>query len=193
MSELRVDAIKNSSGAGSLSLSGGNFNFDGNTLFVDATNNRVGVGTGTPSVPFEVTATGGIKLASAPLMEGVNIVAATVNSVSNIDLLTSGVHMFTSAGTGNWAHNVRGNGSTALNSILSVGQATVFTLITALGSSAGYSATLQIDGTNQTVAWTSATPPAGSGGSSGWDIYSYTIIKRANASFTVFGSYTQFG
>jgi len=32
-----------------------NLNFDSNTLFIDATNNRVGVGTATPTVPLEVS------------------------------------------------------------------------------------------------------------------------------------------
>lgn len=193
MSELRVDAIKNASGAGSLSLSGGNFNFDGNTLFVDATNNRVGVGTSTPSVPFEVTASGGIKLSSSPLMENVNVVGNTVNSTSNIDVLTANVWMFTTDGTGNWAHNIRGNGSTALNSILGIGQATVVTIIAALGSNSGYGTTFQIDGVTQSVRWNGGTAPTAAGDTSGFDIYTYTIIKRANATFTVFGSTGRFG
>jgi hypothetical protein len=34
--------------------SGGSLNFDSNTLFIDATNNRVGIGTNTPTSTFEV-------------------------------------------------------------------------------------------------------------------------------------------
>ena len=42
--------------------SSGNLNVDSGTLYVDATNNRVGIGTSSPTVPLEISATGaGIK------------------------------------------------------------------------------------------------------------------------------------
>ena len=117
----------------------------------------------------------------------------TVNSASTSDVLTANAWMFTTAGTGNWAHNIRGNSSTALNSILGIGQATVVTVFAALGSSAGYGTTVQIDGVNQTIQWSGGTAPSAAGGTSGFDIYSYTIVKRANATFTTFGSFSRFG
>ena len=171
----------------------GDLDADSNTLFVKSTENRVGVGTSNPSVTFEVADIGnGVKFLSTPLLEKANVSASAINSITNIDALTSGVNLFTSAGTGNWAHNVRGDGSNALNSIMGIGEVTVITNISALGASSGFSASLSIDGTAQTVYWVGETPAA-SGGTSGYDVYTYTIIKTADATFTVLGSVTTYG
>ena len=122
MSQLNVDALKNSGGTGSgIDLrSSGNFAFDTNTLYVDSVNDRIGINDATPSHSLDVSGSDGINFGTAPLFEKVNIVSGTSNSNTNIDLLTSSVHLFTSNNTGNWTPNFRGDASTSLNSIMNI-------------------------------------------------------------------------
>lgn len=189
MSQINVDTIRNSSGTGGeLSLTGGDFSFDSNTLFIDSSADRVGVGTGTPGAPLDVRASGGVMLMSAPLMEGINIVAGEVNATTNVDLLTSSVHLFTTAGTANWTHNLRGDASTALNAILEVGQVCVVTVIATLGGSSGFTAGLSVDGASQSVVWAGGAAPTAASDTTGYDLYQFTVIKTGNGTYSVFGS-----
>ena len=68
MGTINVDNIKDAAGGkavnvgdGSLSIDGaGNISVDTNTLFMDATNNRVGIGTSSPSSPLHISASNGV-------------------------------------------------------------------------------------------------------------------------------------
>jgi len=51
----------------------------------------------------------------------------------------------------------------------------------------GYSAQLTIDGAAVTENWVGGSAPS-AGGGSGKDIYSYTIVKTADATFTIIGN-----
>ena len=63
------------------------------------------------------------------------------------------------------------------------------TLITK-AAAAAYSAQLTIDGSSVTENWTGGDAPS-DGGSSGVDIHAYTIIKTADATFTVLATQTK--
>lgn len=184
MSQLNVSAIKNVLGTGSgIDLfNSGNFSFATDKLFVDAVNGRLGVGTTTPEVALHILGTGGFKLETAPLIEGVNIVGGTINGNTTVDLDQSSVHLFTSNGTGNWTTNLRVNSSTTLDSKLSVGEVITVILISALGGSSGYTTSLNIDGTGQTVEWADGDAPSERGGTSGYDFYQFTIIRTSTSS-----------
>ena len=147
---------------------------------------KFGLGTNSPTAALEVVTAGGVKLLSTPLMETAHVIAATSNSVSNIDLMDGSVKVFTTASSGNWSHNVRGNGSTSRSSMMATGQVAVYTLISTLGGSSGYSNALSIDGSSQSIKWQGATPSA-RGGTSGYDVYTYTIIKTGSSSYIVLG------
>ena len=66
MSQLNVDKIVSlagGSGTAEFQLeASGNFNFDSGTLYVDSTNNRVGVNDATPSFGLDINATDGVKV-----------------------------------------------------------------------------------------------------------------------------------
>ena len=123
---------------------------------------------------------------SGLLKEGVNITAGKLSDNTNIDLENGMVHLFTTAETTTSTPNIRFSSSTSLDSSMSVGQAISVTIITT-AAAAGYSAQLTIDGAAVTENWVGGSAPA-DGGSSGVDIYSYTIIKTASATFTVIGN-----
>lgn len=194
MSQLNVDALRNSAGTGSgIDLqSSGNFAFDTNTLYVDSVNDRVGINNAAPTYTFDVTGTEGVNFNTAPLMEGVNIVSGTSNGNTNIDLLTSSVHLFTSANTGNWTPNFRGNSSTSLDSIMPVGKVIVATIISQNGGSSGYSSNINIDGTGQTEEWLDGSAPSARGGTSGYDVYQYSIIRTSTSAtgYLVFANHS---
>ena len=180
MSQLNVDTLKHSQGTGpGIDLqSSGNFAFDTNTLYVDSVNDRVGINDSTPSHSLDVAGSDGVNLGCGAIFEKVNIVAnCAANGSSNIDLLTSSVWLFTSTCSGNWTPNFRGDASNSLDSIMSTGQVIVATIISANGGSTGYSSNMNIDGSGQTEYWSNDETPDERGGTSGYDVYQYSIIK----------------
>jgi hypothetical protein len=119
--------------------------------------------------------------------ESVNIIASAPTATQAIDFVTSGVHYFTSNSTSNVTLNFRGDGSTTLNSMMAIGGSiTVSTLFTN-GSTAYYASAYQIDGNAVTPKWSGGTAPS-AGNASSIDLYSFNIVKTANATFTVFAS-----
>ena len=105
---------------------------------------------------------------------------------TNIDLEEGMIHYFTTEETTTCTPNIRYNSSIALNNKMDVNDAITVTIITTADAS-GYSANWQIDGNNVTEQWIMGSAPS-AGGSDGYDIYSFTILKLANASFQVIGN-----
>jgi len=193
MSQLNVDALKHSQGTGpGIDLqSSGNFAFDTNTLYVDSVNDRVGINDATPSHSLDVAGSDGVNLGCGAIFEKVNIVNGTSNGNTNIDLLTSSVWLFTSNNTGNFTPNFRGDASTSLDSIMSTGQVIVATIISDNGGSSGYASNMNIDGNGQTEYWSNDATPDDRGGTSGYDVYQYSIIKTgAGNSYLVLANRT---
>ena len=120
---------------------------------------------------------------SSLLREGANITAGKLSDNTNINLENGMVHLFTTTETTTSTPNIRYNSSTSLNTVMNTGEAISVTLITT-AAAAAYSAQLTIDGSNVTEYWIGGIAPS-AGGSSGYDLHIYTIIKTASASFTV--------
>jgi len=179
MSQLNVDTLKHSQGTGpGIDLqSSGNFAFDTNTLYVDSVNDRVGINDSTPSHSLDVAGDEGVNLGCGAIFEKINIVSNCAANVTNIDLLTSSVWLFTSTCGGNWTPNFRGDASNSLDSIMSTGQVIVATIISTNSGSSGYASNMNIDGSGQTEYWNNDETPDARGGNSGYDVYQYSIIK----------------
>ena len=171
----------------SLTVSG-NVTVDTNTLFVDATNDRVGVGTTSPTSRLHVN---GITTFDASMLEKATVSATAASGTIAFDAITQGVMLYTSNSSGNWTLNVRGNSGTSLNTSMAVGQSLTIAFLATNGSSAFYQTGFQIDGTTTTIRWIDAIAPS-SGNANSIEVYSYTIIKTANATFTVLGSRSRF-
>ena len=120
------------------------------------------------------------------LAEEVKVTAGKLSDNTNINVEDGMVHLFTTAESTTSTPNIRYNGSTALNARMSIGQSIVVTLITTANASA-YSANITIDGSAVTERWIGGSAPD-TGGSSGVDIHTFTIIKTADATFTVIGN-----
>ena len=138
-------------------------------------------------------------LTSAPLVRPVLTSAFETNSVSataatgtvNVDLSTAAVHYYTANSSANWTFNFRGNGSTTLNSLLSVNQSATVAFLVTNGSTAYRPTAFQVDGVSVTPKWQGGTAPA-AGNASSIDSYTFTIIKTASATYTVLASQVKF-
>jgi hypothetical protein len=132
------------------------------------------------------TATGSILVAPE---ERTTVSATAATGTVNFDAQTQGVLYYTTNASGNWTLNVRGDSSTTLNSILATGDAITVSFLVTNGSTAYYQTAFNIDGTTSgvTLEYSGGTVPA-SGNASSVDVYTYTIIKTASATYTVFGA-----
>jgi hypothetical protein len=109
------------------------------------------------------------------------------------DITTQSVLYYTSDASGNWTVNFRASSGTSLNTALATGQSVTVAFLVTQGATAYFNSAVQVDGTTSgvTTRWQGGTAPT-SGNASSVDIYSYTILKTANATFSVFASQTQF-
>jgi hypothetical protein len=80
---------------------------------------------------------------------------------------------------------------TNVNSLLSTGQSYTASVLATQGSTAYYFNAYQVDGTAVTPKWSGGSAPT-EGNASGIDVYTFTIIKTANATFTVLASQSQY-
>jgi hypothetical protein len=143
----------------------------------------------TPKGIGRVTFNGQGKIQS--VAEKVTTEATAATGTVNYDVLTQAVWNFTTDASANWTLNVRGDGSNSLNSIMDTGESITIAHIVAQGGTAYYNNAFQIDGSSVTPEWQGGSAPS-AGNVSSLDTYSYTIIKTADATFTVLGSQTQF-
>ena len=132
----------------------------------------------------------GVKLGGGnPLQEKAHInTTAWSASVAagDINLDYGMVHLNTAvlAGTGN---TLNITSSVGINTAMVTGDIIAVTGITSVNATTAFVNTLKIDHTEVQVAWAAcATPTAG--GSSGYDSYSFNIIKTASAKYAVIGN-----
>ena len=109
----------------------------------------------------------------------------------NFDCLTQAIEYYTISQTTNRTINFRGDGSTTLNSMLANNESITVSVVTTQGSTAYYLNAYQIDGVSVTPKWQGGTAPS-SGNASGIDVYTFTIIKTASATYTVLASVSDY-
>ena len=109
----------------------------------------------------------------------------------NYDVITQAVLNYTSDAGANFTVNLRGDGSNALNAIMDTGESITICHIVPQGGSAYYNNAVTIDGVSITPEWQGGSAPSG-GNASSHDVYAYTVIKTADATFTALAAQTQF-
>jgi hypothetical protein len=119
--------------------------------------------------------------------ERTTISATAATGTVNFDASTQGVLYYTTNASGNWTLNVRGTSGATLNSVLATGDAITVAFLVTNGATAYYQTAFNIDGSAVTPKYSGGTAPA-SGNASAIDVYTYTIVKTASATFTVFGA-----
>ena len=130
---------------------------------------------------------GGVDLKGV-LQEKVVITGGKLSDNTGINLTEGMVHYFTTQETTTATPNIRS--AVGINTEMAVGDTVSVTVITT-AAAGGYAERVNIDGlaTGITTSWVGGSAPS-AGGSSGLDIYSYQLIKTANATFTVIGNLT---
>jgi len=123
--------------------------------------------------------------------EKVTSSATAATGTLTYDVLTQAVLNYTSNAAGNWTLNIRGDGSNSLNSIMDTGESITIAHLVPQGGSAYYNSAVQIDGSSVTPEWQGGSAPT-EGNASSIDVYTYTIIKTGDATFTALAAQTQF-
>lgn len=123
--------------------------------------------------------------------EVVTVNASAAGGTINYDVTTQSIAYYTVNASSNWTVNFRASVGTTLNTALATGRSLTVALMATQGATPYYNNVIQIDGNTITpkyqggIAWTG-------GNASGIDVYVYTIIKTASATFTVLASQTKF-
>jgi hypothetical protein len=157
--------------------------FDGSGNFL--------VGTTTAAAKLTIASTINPALTLPNIAEIATISATAATGTINYDLTTQSVLYYTTNASGNFTINVRGNSGLTLNNMLSTGQSVTLAFLCTNGGTAYYQTGFQVDSSSITPKWQGGTAPT-SGNASSIDSYVYTIIKTANATFTVLASQTKF-
>src|SRR6056300_815932 len=121
------------------------------------------------------------------ITEKITNTATSATGTVNYDVITQAVLNYTSDATGNWTLNIRGDGSNSLNSIMDTGESLTIAHIVSQGGTAYYNSAVQVDGSSVTPKWQGGSAPSG-GNTNSLDVYTYTVIKTADATFTVIAS-----
>lgn len=117
--------------------------------------------------------------------------ATAATGTINFDISTNSVVYYTANATGNWVLNIRGSSGASLNSIMADNQSVSIAFMVTLGATAFYNTSVTIDGVGIAPKWQGGLAPT-VGGANGIDVYSYSILKTASATFTVFASQTRY-
>lgn len=123
--------------------------------------------------------------------EGVTVSATAATGTINYDVTTQSVLYYTTSASANWTMNFRGNSGASLNSILSTGEAITVVFLATQGATPYYNNAITIDGSSITPLYQGGTAWS-TGNASGVDAYSYTIVKTASATFSMFAAQVQF-
>ena len=146
------------------------------------------------------TTTTGVDITGTALTDGVTVdgtldieevyekvtTATSTTGTIAFDTTAQGVEFYTANQTANRTINF-----TNVNANLAVGQSITSAVLLTQGSTAYYLNAYQVDGSTITPKWSGGSAPT-EGNASGIDSYSFTIIKTADATFTVLASQTQF-
>ena len=123
------------------------------------------------------------------LREGINIVSGKLSDNVTVNVDHSMVHYFTTAETTTSIPNI--TSTAGINTDLSTGESFSVNILTT-AAAAGYSTGARIDaGATLPVLWNGGSDPS-EGGASGLDVYTFQVIKTADATFTVLGNVSNF-
>lgn len=125
------------------------------------------------------------------IVEPATVSATAATGTINYDVTTQSVLYYTSNASANWTVNFRASSGTSLNTAMATGDVVTVAFLVTQGATAYYNNAVQVDGASVTPKYQNGVVFS-AGNINGIDIYTYTIIKTASATFTVLASQTQF-
>ena len=145
------------------------------------------------------TTTSGINVTGTAVTDGVTVdgtldieevfekvdTGVSTTGTLTIDVTNAGVTYMTANQTANRTVNFSN-----VNSSLAIGQSVTTSILLTL-STAYYLSAYQVDGSTVTPKWSGGSAPT-EGNASSIDVYTFTLVKTADATFTVLASQTQF-
>lgn len=141
------------------------------------------------------SAVGAVSTLTSVLMAGqtreAHVTSATGFAGYTFSVKSGAVQFITANATANGTLNFRGDGSTTLNSFMGIGETVTCILAVTNGSTAYYPNAVTIDGTSVTPKWSGGSAPTG-GNASSIDVYTFSILKTASATYTVFASQVKY-
>ena len=159
-------------------------------LYNDASKKFETYGSGT--LTTGITSTTQLTVGPGLLQESFDPYSSALTGTVNHDVLDHGMvlHAATNA-SASFTINLRGDGSTTFNSLMNIGQTTVFTVYSASNNTSYYLSNFQIDGSGITEKWSGGSAPS-AGTGSGVDVYTFNILKTANATFSIYANTVNF-
>ena len=217
MSRIRADKILDRAGTGSVELTEGATLPSGKTISgsgtiaVNSSGTSAGL-TGTPSITVsDITGIGANLSGIATVATGARVTAGGLVVTAGISTFMGGlVEKYENAGTtlGSQTNNPLADGNvilftgnesgtltinfTGVHAALTSGQNVSFTVILTPNNS-GYINAVQVDGQAITPQWSGGSAPS-AGGSSGRDVYTFTILKTGTGTsdYVILGALTNF-
>lgn len=123
--------------------------------------------------------------------ETTGVSGTAASGTVNFYINSQSVLYYYGTASSNWTLNVAFSSGTSLNTALANNQTVTIAFLVTNGGTAYYANGFQIDGTSVTPKWQGGTAPT-SGNANAIDVYTYTIIKTASATYTVLASQTKF-
>jgi hypothetical protein len=141
------------------------------------------------SSQFKINKYGGAN--TRAILQTATITAAAPSATTDYDVITQVVQYYTTDATANFTLNFRGNSSISLASYMATGQSVEVVLLVTNGATPYYPDVYQIDGSAVTPKWITGVAPS-AGNANSVDVYTFTIVETAAATFTVFASQNKF-
>ena len=205
MSQINVNKVYSPNQAGVNGppidiASNGNISMDTDTVFVDSTNDRLGIGTASPGRTLDIQHIGGISFNAGVIFEDCTISGTAMNGTVNHDVETANAGYYSSV-SGNWTYNIRWDSGATLDSKMNTGETINISYTVPVTGSSYYQTGFQIDGSSKTVQWVDQLTPVQGGGrdsgddaaTTGFDVYSFAINKYSTNNYYILGSHTHFG
>lgn len=164
----------------------------GNNPNITASGSDANIGINlTPKGVGEITFNGTGKIQQ--VLEKVTVTNTATTGTINYDLLDQAVLYHTGNASGQFTLNFRGSNSTALNTMVAIGESATAAFLNTNSTTAYYTTFVTVDGTSTNVStkWQGGSTPS-SGNSLSIDAYAFTIIKTAASTYTVLAGQSQF-
>ena len=125
------------------------------------------------------------------MLERANVIAESAPATTNINLLDAPVMYWGANCTANVTANIRGSATTPLNSVMAINQTATLALFLPVSATPYYVETVKIDNATVTPVWLNGNTVV-SGNANSIDVYTFTIIKTASATYKVFATQSTF-